>query len=68
MIKHDELTAEDAIKERYDRPLPVRHGPLRDVTGQLSPVRDSPGDLPGDAPIDDGGGANFDSDSDGLDA
>jgi hypothetical protein len=36
--KRDELTAEVAVKESYDRPLLVRHGPLRDVTGSVSPI------------------------------
>jgi hypothetical protein len=58
MIKRDELTSEVGIKEPYDRPLLVRHGPLRDVTGQVSPVDtddDSPADGGGDDTVVDGG-------------
>lgn len=38
MIKKEELSSTDAAKERYERPLLVRHGPLRNVTGVISPI------------------------------
>jgi hypothetical protein len=47
----ERMDQERTGKEPYDRPLLVRHGPLRDVTGAVSPIGELIGELEGEDSI-----------------